>query len=90
MGGRKSGMHALQDVLQRVQKDGIALGHFNISDFVQLKAVFSAAQKLEVPVLVGASEGEREFFGVRQIAHQVVPYKILRGYSCSTVSLLRA
>jgi fructose-bisphosphate aldolase, class II len=61
-------MHALQDVLQRVQKDGIALGHFNISDFVQLKAVFSAAQKLEVPVLVGASEGEREFFGVRQIA----------------------
>jgi fructose-bisphosphate aldolase, class II len=68
MGGRKSGMHALQDVLQRVQKDGIALGHFNISDFVQLKAVFSAAQKLEVPVLVGASEGEREFFGVRQIA----------------------
>jgi fructose-bisphosphate aldolase, class II len=61
-------MHALQQVLQRAQNNGIALGHFNISDFVQLKAVFSAAQKLEVPVLVGASEGEREFFGVRQIA----------------------
>jgi fructose-bisphosphate aldolase class II len=61
-------MHALQDVLQRAQKNGIAIGHFNISDFVQLKAVFSAAQKLEVPVLVGASEGEREFFGVRQVA----------------------
>ena len=61
-------MHALQEVLQRAQKNGVALGHFNISDFVQLKAVFSAAQKLEVPVLVGASEGEREFFGVRQIA----------------------
>jgi fructose-bisphosphate aldolase, class II len=61
-------MHALQQILQRAQKNGIALGHFNISNFVQLKAVFSAAQKLEVPVLVGASEGEREFFGVRQIA----------------------
>ena len=61
-------MHALQDVLQRTQENGIAIGHFNISDFVQLKAVFSAAQSLEVPVLVGASEGEREFFGVRQIA----------------------
>jgi fructose-bisphosphate aldolase, class II len=61
-------MHALQDVLQRAQKNGIAIGHFNISDFVQLKAVFSAAQNLEVPVLVGASEGEREFFGVRQVA----------------------
>jgi fructose/tagatose bisphosphate aldolase len=53
-------MHALQEVLQRAQKNGVALGHFNISDFVQLKAVFFAAQKLEVPVLVGASEGERE------------------------------
>ena len=61
-------MHALQEVLRRAQKNGVALGHFNISDFVQLKAVFTAAQKLEVPVLVGASEGEREFFGVRQIA----------------------
>jgi len=33
-----------------------------------LKAVFSSAQELQVPVLVGASEGEREFMGVRQIA----------------------
>ena len=61
-------MHALQQILQRAQKNGIAIGHFNISDFVQLKAVFAAAQNLEVPVLVGASEGEREFFGVRQVA----------------------
>jgi fructose-bisphosphate aldolase class II len=30
--------------------------------------VFSSAQELDVPVLVGASEGEREFMGVRQIA----------------------
>ncbi len=61
-------MHALRDVLQRTQTNGIAIGHFNISDFVQLKAVFSSAQKLDVPVMVGASEGEREFIGVRQIA----------------------
>jgi fructose-bisphosphate aldolase, class II len=33
-----------------------------------LKALFSAAQELKVPVVVGASEGEREFMGVRQIA----------------------
>jgi fructose-bisphosphate aldolase class II len=33
-----------------------------------LKAVFSAARELNVPVLVGASDGEREFMGVRQIA----------------------
>jgi fructose-bisphosphate aldolase, class II len=33
-----------------------------------LKAVFAAAQELRVPVLVGASEGERDFLGVRQTA----------------------
>ena len=46
----------------------MAIGHFNISDLVLLKAVFSAAQGLNVPVMVGASEGERAFMGVRQIA----------------------
>jgi fructose-bisphosphate aldolase class II len=33
--------------------------------------VFTSAQELKVPVLVGASEGEREFIGVRQIASLV-------------------
>lgn len=32
-----------------------------------LKTVFTAARELNVPVLVGASEGEREFLGTRQI-----------------------
>jgi hypothetical protein len=35
---------------------------------VLLKAVFTSAQELNVPVLLGASDGEREFMGVRQIA----------------------
>jgi fructose-bisphosphate aldolase class II len=34
---------------------------------VLLKTVFTAARELNVPVLVGASEGEREFLGTRQI-----------------------
>jgi fructose-bisphosphate aldolase, class II len=41
---------------------------FNIADLVLLKAVFAAAQDLNVAVLVGASEQERKFMGVRQIA----------------------
>jgi len=58
----------LRDILQQAQNDGRAVGHFNIADFVMLKAVFAAAQDLKVPVIVGASEGERKFLGVRQIA----------------------
>lgn len=44
------------------------MGHFNVADLVLLKAVFAAASGLDVPVLVGASEGEREFLGTRQAA----------------------
>src|SRR5216683_5417216 len=61
-------MNSLRDLLQQAQQSGAAIGHFNISDLVLLKAVFAAARELNVPVLVGLSEGEREFVGVRQIA----------------------
>ena len=61
-------MRDLGNALQLARETGVALGHFNVSDLVLLKAVFSSAQDLKVPVLVGASEGEREFMGVRQIA----------------------
>jgi fructose-bisphosphate aldolase, class II len=60
-------MHVLRNVLEQAQKNGVAVGHFNVSDLVLLKAVFAAAQKLNVPVIVGASEGEREFLGARQL-----------------------
>src|SRR5262247_3768891 len=61
-------MDLLGNVLKQTEKSGVAIGHFNIADLVLLKAVFASAQELKVPVLVGASEGEREFMGVRQIA----------------------
>ena len=61
-------MPSLRNLLQGAQEKGVAIGHFNVSDLVLLKAVFAAARELSVPVLVGLSEGEREFVGVRQIA----------------------
>ena len=61
-------MDALQSVLTRLETEGAALGQFNVSDLVLLKAVLAAAGEIGVPVLVGASEGERDFFGVRQLA----------------------
>ena len=61
-------MRQLRDLLQQAQQNGQAIGHFNVSDFALLKAVFTAARELNVPVVVGLSEGEREFVGTRQIA----------------------
>jgi fructose-bisphosphate aldolase class II len=61
-------MYALREVLAQAQAAGAAIGHFNVADLVLLKAVFASARELKVPVLVGASEGEREFIGTRQLA----------------------
>jgi fructose-bisphosphate aldolase, class II len=61
-------MRKLRDVLEESQKNKTAVGHFNVSDIVLLKGVFYAARDLSVPVVVGVSEGEREFVGTRMIA----------------------
>jgi fructose-bisphosphate aldolase class II len=60
--------NTLHDVLTRLEKEGAGLGHFNVSDQVLLKAVVAAAAETKFPVLIGASEGERVFFGARQLA----------------------
>jgi fructose-bisphosphate aldolase, class II len=61
-------VETLRSVLTRLEKEGAALGHFNVADFVLLKAVLAAAAEIRVPVLVGASEGERDFLGTQQLA----------------------
>jgi len=61
-------MASLRNVLTQLQEQGAALGHFNVADLELLKAVVKAGHEVGVPVFVGASEGEREFFGVRQLA----------------------
>ena len=61
-------MKPLQQILAEADQQKVAVGHFNISDLVALKAVYLAAQEANVPVLVGVSEGERGFICGHQIA----------------------
>src|SRR5690349_9331220 len=61
-------MSALRDVLTRLEEERTVLGHFNVADLALVKAVFGAAAEVKVPVFIGASEGERSFFGTRQLA----------------------
>jgi fructose-bisphosphate aldolase, class II len=61
-------MITLRQALERAQIRSTAVGHFNVADLVLLKAVFGAARTLKTPILIGVSEGEREFMGVRQVA----------------------
>jgi ketose-bisphosphate aldolase len=68
-------MDALRNVLTRFQQQGTALGHFNVADLVLLKAVLAASGEVRLPVIVGASEGERNFLGTYELAALV---KVMR------------
>lgn len=57
------------------EKRGVAVGHFNVSDLTTLQGVEAAAQQLIVPVIIGASEGERKFLGDRQLAALVQSFR---------------
>jgi fructose-bisphosphate aldolase class II len=61
-------MKKLIEVVQEAGRNSVAIGHVNVADLVLLKGVFQAARELKVPVMVGASEGERAFAGTRQLA----------------------
>lgn len=60
-------MQTLREVLEQAEANRVAIGHFNISALTTLKGVFEAARDQNVPVIVGASEGERQFIGDRQL-----------------------
>jgi fructose-bisphosphate aldolase class II len=61
-------MRTLRDVVEDAGRRHVAVGHFNFSELVVLKAAADAARELGVPVVMGVSESEREFLGVRQAA----------------------
>jgi len=58
-------MHSLREYIAQAQKDGKAVGHFNVSTLDGIWAVADAAQALGLPVIIGVSEGERDYVGVR-------------------------
>lgn len=56
----------LKEVVKQAEADGRAVGHFNISNIEGLWGIFNAAKNLNLPVVIGLSEGERKFVGVKQ------------------------
>lgn len=57
----------LREAVWDARARGVAVGHFNISDSEQLRGIFDAAKELNLPVIIGTSEGERDFIGVKQV-----------------------
>ncbi|MDD5430796.1 MAG: class II fructose-bisphosphate aldolase [Candidatus Pacebacteria bacterium] len=57
----------LREAIKSAEQKKVAIGHFNISDLVALKAIFEAAQELNVPIIIGTSEGEANFVDREQV-----------------------
>lgn len=57
----------LRECIADAEARGVAIGHFNISDTEGFKAVVEGAKSLNLPVIIGVSEGEREFIGLREV-----------------------
>jgi fructose-bisphosphate aldolase class II len=59
-------MKTLAEYISEAESKKVAIGHFNISTLEMLWGIVNAARNLNVPVIIGVSEGERNFIGVRQ------------------------
>lgn len=57
-----------REVLKSAQLNKYAIGAFNFSTAEILKAIVAAARELKSPVIVATSEGEANFFGLREAA----------------------
>lgn len=60
-------MKTLREHIADAENKKVAIGHFNISNLEGFWAVVGACKKLNLPVIIGVSEGERDFVGVRQV-----------------------
>lgn len=68
-------METLREMLQSMKAEGRAAAHFNVSDSNQLRAIAEAARETSLPVVVGLSEGEREFFPIQHMRALVDIYR---------------
>jgi fructose-bisphosphate aldolase class II len=59
-------MKSLREYIDEARDKGVALGHFNISNLEALRGIFNAAKEKNLPIIIGVSEGERDFIGVKQ------------------------
>ena len=65
----------LREYIKEAEEKGVAIGHFNISNLEALHAIYQAAKKLDVPVIIGLSEGEEDFVGRNEAVAMVKAFR---------------
>lgn len=73
-------MKTLREYIAEADANGVAIGHFNISSLDVLWGIYNAASKLNLPVIIGVSEGEEDFIGTGQAAALVKSFRETYNY----------
>lgn len=60
-------MKTLAEYVAIAKQNKLAIGHFNVSSIDGIWAVADAGREQNTPVIIGVSEGERDFIGVKQV-----------------------
>ena len=68
-------MQSLRDVISDAASRGEVVWHFNFSELTALKAAARVARELNVPIIMGLSEGERDFVGLREAVALIKSYR---------------
>ncbi|MEY2671650.1 MAG: hypothetical protein RL687_67, partial [Candidatus Parcubacteria bacterium] len=68
-------MKTLREYIKEAGEKGVAIGHFNISNLEGLHGIYQAAKKLNVPVIIGLSEGEEDFVGRTEAVSMVQAFR---------------
>ncbi len=64
-------MKTLGEYIKEAEEKKVAIGHFNVSNLEALHGIYNAAKKLNLPVIIGVSEGEQKFVGLEEVVSLV-------------------
>lgn len=65
----------LKEILSKATREHWAVGHFNISNLEQLRAIMEAGKNLRAPIMIGLSEGERKAVGLKEAVALVKAFR---------------
>lgn len=72
-------MKTLRQYIDEARASGTAIGHFNISNLEALWGIVSASKALQLPVIIGLSEGEEDAVGIDQAVALVRSFREVHG-----------
>ncbi|MBU2539848.1 class II fructose-bisphosphate aldolase [Patescibacteria group bacterium] len=72
-------MKSLEYYFKKAKREKWAIGQFNFSELPQLEGIIEAAKEMHSPIILGTSEGESRFLGLKQAVALKKAYQMETG-----------